>query len=84
MKNNAYERGFIRDIVIIIVALIVLSMFGVDLQEQVKNPLIRKNLEFTWSLVQTGWEFAWNSFSNAMTGSKTATTTLSAVVPHLK
>lgn len=72
MKN----RGFIQTIVTIIISLVILSIVGIDLEERFKSPLLKKNLEFTWKLIGTGWNYAWNSLENVI-NPKSATTTIS-------
>jgi hypothetical protein len=67
--NGKLTRGgFIKAIVIIVVALIVLGYFGYNLQDIVKSPTVQGNLNYAWGLVRAVWnnylavpfDFIWN------------------------
>lgn len=48
MVGNNQNRGIIRTIVIVIIGIILLSYFGIDLEQVSKSDLLKKNLAFTW------------------------------------
>ena len=52
MKRN---KGFVHLIVIILVAVIALSYFGIDLEQIFAKPLFKKNLIFTGETVKNVW-----------------------------
>ncbi len=51
--------GFAQMIITIIIAVVILSLFGVDLEERIKSPLIQKNLSYSWSIVKAGLGWVW-------------------------
>lgn len=55
MKGN---RGFIKMILLIVVALIVLGFFGYNLRDIVNKPVVHDNLAYVWGIVV----YLWNSF----------------------
>lgn len=52
MKGN---KGFVHLIIIVLVAIIALSYFGIDLEQVFAKPLFQKNLSFTWHIVTDAW-----------------------------
>ncbi|HEY4498616.1 MAG TPA: hypothetical protein VJH94_00970 [Candidatus Paceibacterota bacterium] len=54
MKKND-QRGIIHLIVLIFVALLALSYFGIDLEEVFTKPLLKKNINFTWDKSKEIW-----------------------------
>ena len=46
-------------IVAIIISLVILSLFGVDLEERIKSPLIQKNITYAWSVAKTSFGWVW-------------------------
>lgn len=69
-KTIRNSSGFIHLIVILIMALIILSLLGVDLNKIFKNGVLRDNLKFVWDSLKNIWntymikpaEFLWNIF----------------------
>ncbi len=68
-KNNLKtNRGFIKLIIIIIVAIIILSYLGFDLKKLFTSDLVSKNFTYVWGLISNLWvnylsvpfEFVWN------------------------
>lgn len=65
LKSN---RGFIKLIVIIVVAIIILSYLGFDLKKTVTSDLTQKNFGYVWGFVKNLWSnylsvpftFVWN------------------------
>ena len=53
MKNN---RGFIKAVLLIVVALIVLGFFGYNLRDIVSSPTVHDNLVYVWGLVVKVWD----------------------------
>ena len=48
----------------IVVALLVLSYFGISLQHLTESPTTQSNFAYFWSLIQEGW----NEIANWITG----------------
>jgi len=53
-------------IVAIIISIAILSLFGVDIEERVKSPLIQKNLSYAWSITKAGFIWVWDKASSLM------------------
>lgn len=49
------NRGFIKLILIIVVALIVLGYFGYNLKDIVSSPTVHDNLVYVWDLIVRLW-----------------------------
>ena len=54
IKNK--QSGFIKFIIIIIIAIIILSYFGFDLRSIIESPVTQDNLGYTWGLVIGFWD----------------------------
>lgn len=52
MKGN---RGFIKAIIIIVIALVALGFFGYNLRDIVASPSVRDNLLYVWELLVKLW-----------------------------
>ena len=52
MKKN---KGFVHLVIIILVAIIAFSYFGIELQEVFGKPLLKKNLAYTWEVTKNVW-----------------------------
>lgn len=50
------SSGFVKTIVIIVIALIVLGYFGYNVQDIVNSPTVQKNLNYAWDLVKYVWQ----------------------------
>ena len=46
-------------IITIIISIMILSLFGVDVEERVKSPLIQKNLNYAWNITKAGFSWVW-------------------------
>jgi len=46
-------------IVAIVISLVILSLFGVDIEERIKSPLIKKNLDYALDVTKAGFGWAW-------------------------
>mgnify|MGYP000964894786 CR=1 FL=1 len=57
MKNTYQtgERGFIKWILLIIVALLVISYFGINLRELISSPTTQDNFAYTATTTVTFW-----------------------------
>ncbi|OHA17628.1 MAG: hypothetical protein A2664_03335 [Candidatus Taylorbacteria bacterium RIFCSPHIGHO2_01_FULL_46_22b] len=49
------QRGIIQLVILILIAIILVSYFGIDLQNAFTTPLLKKNLWFTWELIKDGF-----------------------------
>ena len=58
MKNK--NSGFIKLVIIIIIALIVLGYYRVDVKNIIESDLVQRNLHYVWDLV-SGWgQWIWD------------------------
>src|SRR3990167_4565121 len=48
--------GFIKTIVLIVIALIILGYFGYNVQDIVNSPTVQKNLNYAWDLTKYVWQ----------------------------
>ncbi|MDE1974893.1 MAG: hypothetical protein KGI49_00030 [Patescibacteria group bacterium] len=72
ISRPAGERGLIKMIVIIVVALLVLSYFGINLRNLVSSPTNQDNVTYIASTTVSIWDsylkvpagFAWDIFVN--------------------
>ncbi len=66
------QGGFIKTIIIIVIALLILSYFGFDLEKTVKDPATQKNFNYVQRVVLGIWQnvlkkpvmYVWNIFVN--------------------
>lgn len=56
MYGISQKKGLIKTILVIIIAIIVLSYFGFDLQSIVESPQTQGNLGYVWGLGVTLWQ----------------------------
>ncbi|MEK7088359.1 MAG: hypothetical protein AAB537_00885 [Patescibacteria group bacterium] len=59
MNKNKNRGGFVQMIVTIIISIVILSLFGVDVEERVKSPLIQKNITYVWDTTKAGLSWVW-------------------------
>ena len=72
MKRTSQNQGFIRTIIIIIVALLVLSYFGLNIRTIVNSPAGKDNFSFTQELMISTWNnylktptlYVWHLFAD--------------------
>jgi len=50
------NQGFIKIVLIIVIALIVLGFFGFNVKDIVEAPLVQNNLNYAWGLVVWVWD----------------------------
>ena len=57
MKTTPYRRGggFIKMILLIVIALVVLGYFGYNLKDIVNSPTVHDNLVYVWDLIVKLW-----------------------------
>ncbi len=55
MKYNQ-KGGFIKLIIVIVIALIVLGYFGFNVSEILQSPSVSNNLNYAWGLAVTVWQ----------------------------
>ncbi len=56
MKNNTKtDQGFIKWIIIIIIALIILGYYGFDLRKAIEAPATQSNLTYVQQIVSNIW-----------------------------
>ncbi|MSR78579.1 MAG: hypothetical protein EXS59_00320 [Candidatus Taylorbacteria bacterium] len=68
MKYNQ-KSGFIKLIIVIVIALIVLGYFGFSISDILKSPSVSNNLNYAWGLAMTVWQkflmvpfkYVWNN-----------------------
>lgn len=76
-KSN--ERGFVKTIVIIVVALLVISYFGLNLRQIISSPTTQDNFGYVWSQIVRVWDMVKGSVSDkaeqSQTNSQGTTTT---------
>ncbi len=55
--NNTHDRrgGFIKLILLIVIALIVLGFFGYNLKDIIDSPTVHENLVYVWGLTVELW-----------------------------
>lgn len=64
------NKGLIKMIVVIVVALIVLGYFGFNIKDIIESGTVQTNLHYVWSFVVKVWDlylagpviFIWNKF----------------------
>ena len=49
------SAGFIKAIIVIVIALVVLGYFGFNVAEIVKKPIVKNNLEFAYNGAKLVW-----------------------------
>lgn len=53
--NNTNEKGFLKTIILIVIALIVLGYFGFDITKIIQTPTVQTNLNATWDFTSKIW-----------------------------
>ncbi|TSC58632.1 MAG: hypothetical protein Greene041679_79 [Parcubacteria group bacterium Greene0416_79] len=56
MKNLRQNRGLIKTVLLIVIALVVLGFFGYNLREIADSPTVRDNLSYVWGLLTKLWD----------------------------
>jgi len=56
------KRGFIKLLISIVIALIILSYFGFDLRSVIESPQTQANLDYFWSILLNIWNnYIWKA-----------------------
>lgn len=55
MKINT-NRGFVKMVIIIILAIVILSYFGFNLRDIFTSELVQDNLSYVWGFVVKVWD----------------------------
>lgn len=53
--NSTKKGGFIKIVILIIIAIAVLSWYGVDLKKFFTSPQAQKNFGYIWNFIQDVW-----------------------------
>ena len=53
------DKGFVKLILVIIIALVVLGFLGYDVRDIFNAPIVHDNLLWAWNLLVTAWTWAW-------------------------
>ena len=64
------KKGFVRTIILIVVALVILGYFGFDVENIIKSEKVQNNLNYVWDMVVKVWNlylatpvmFVWDKF----------------------
>ena len=56
--THGAQRGIVRTIIIIVIALLALSYYGFNLRSTVEAPLTQSNFSYVWS----GVTYTWNTY----------------------
>lgn len=57
---NSNKGGFIKLLVTLIIALIILSYFGFDLKKIVEAPLTQQNLNYFYDILKNIWNYIYD------------------------
>ena len=68
MNTSQRNNGFIRFVIIIIIAIIILSYLGFDIRKIMTSDMVKNNFSYVWNFIKTVWfdylsvpfTFAWN------------------------
>ena len=55
INNINRQSGLIKMIILIIIAIAVLSFYGVDIKDFFTSPQVQKNFGYVWSFISTVW-----------------------------
>jgi len=61
-----YNRGLIKTILIIVIALVVLGYFGLDIKKIIQSPQVQKNLHDVWAFFKDIFITLWHLFYRAI------------------
>ena len=50
------QKGFVKLVLLIVIALVVLGFFGYNLRDIVNSPTVHDNLAYVWDLVVKFWD----------------------------
>lgn len=55
MTSLRRNKGFVKAILLIVIALIVLGFFGYNLRDILNSPTVKENLSYAWELIVKVW-----------------------------
>jgi len=55
MKNFSDKRGVVKTVILIVIALIVLGVFGYNIKDILDKPVVKDNLSYAWSVTKYVW-----------------------------
>lgn len=50
-----HQQGLIKMIILIVIAIVILSYYGVDLKKVFTSPQVQKNLGYVWNFITMLW-----------------------------
>lgn len=64
-----YTKGFIKDIIIIVIAVLLLNYFGFDVKEWLDKPEVKEQIFAVWDFIKNIWinyvkgpaDYLWNT-----------------------
>ena len=73
LRHNT-KGGFVKAVIFVLVALIVLGYFGYNIADIINKPVVQGNLEWAWNLTKNVWNgfiekpaiFVWNQVAGLM------------------
>lgn len=69
------QSGFVQLVIILLIAILALSYFGIDLEQAFTKPLFKKNLIFTWNTAKSVWtNYIYNPITGIFTKDEEVTT----------
>lgn len=57
MKKINSNRGLVKAILLIVVALVILGYFGYNLRDIIASPTVRDNFSYVWDIVVNIWNW---------------------------
>ncbi|MEA1929432.1 MAG: hypothetical protein U9M92_00885 [Patescibacteria group bacterium] len=60
IKPKTKERGLIKLILLVVVALVVLGYYRVDVQNIIESDLVQRNLNYVWGIVKVAGSWIWD------------------------
>lgn len=55
-KKILKNRGFIKTIIIVVIAIIILSYYGIDLKKVITSDQVKANLAYVWNIIVNIWD----------------------------
>lgn len=53
--SDRQDKGFIKIVLLIVIALVVLGFFGYNLKDIINSPTVHDNLAYVWDLIVKLW-----------------------------
>jgi len=67
--NHRGRGGFLKIILLIVIALIVLGFFGYNLRDILNSEGVRGNLAYGWEMALKAWNWIWDTLSGVLPNS---------------